>query len=447
MRPSQLHVLLFVLVLAAFKSTLGLCNLCLDGSTITKPDYFIGITKPLVINTCKDLSDALWPIDSEPVLCGYEQQLSAICGCPIAEDACSICEGSQNITKPQQPLDGLVDHPLAFLSANDIAVTCAFYESYMQVYNTEHSQCLFCQTDDLRRYCGCLTEEEEENNECTLCPGGEIVLDQSGVDMFINIGNDDMITCEQAKTLVAKTYKGTEVCNQIQRVSTRCGCPIPENACRLCRNRRSVTKASKNITTPSGERVSCKSFEAQLHNFESSSINCTSLNDTSLDESYAEQCGCLEAEAFVPCSLCVGGEAVPFPEKETAGLIDFGANSACGSTASAAILFHENSQGCKWVRLSSKLCGCKPRSENTCTLCGGGDIMSNPFQEVVFTFGATNDIYPEDFDEAFRFFSIERKSTCEFAESVFSSFYTQCCKECFRKGLPNRLGIGSTDSC
>jgi hypothetical protein len=30
---------------------------------------------------------------------------------------------------------------------------------------------------------------------------------------------------------------------------------------------------------------------------------------------------------------------------------------------------------------------------------------------------------------------------------VSSSFCYYCCKECFRKGLPNRLGIGSTDSC
>jgi hypothetical protein len=29
--------------------------------------------------------------------------------------------------------------------------------------------------------------------------------------------------------------------------------------------------------------------------------------------------------------------------------------------------------------------------------------------------------------------------------NIFDGY--ECCKECFRKGLPNRLGIGSTDSC
>ena len=62
--------------------------------------------------------------------------LSAVCGCPGAENACSICEGSQNITKPQQLLDGLVDLG-DDIPANGLALTygltltCAFTESVM----------------------------------------------------------------------------------------------------------------------------------------------------------------------------------------------------------------------------------------------------------------------------------------------------------------------------
>ena len=144
--------------------------------------------------------------------------------------------------------------------------------------------CLEQTFDDLRRYCVGPSEDGEESNECTLCPGGEIVPPQSGVDMFINIRNEDsIIACEEANTLVTETEKDTEICNQIQRVSTQCGCSVPENAYRLCKNRVYMTKTSTIITTPSGERVQCESFEAQLHNFESSSIECTSLG-----ESYAD---------------------------------------------------------------------------------------------------------------------------------------------------------------
>jgi hypothetical protein len=116
-----------------------------------------------------------------------------------------------------------------------------------------------------------------------------------------------------------------------------------------------VTKTGTVITTPNGERVQCESFEAQLHSFESSSIECTSLDD----ESYADQCGCSdESESFVPCSLCPGGEAVPFPEKMMNGLQGIGLafiEQTCGSLANTALESHENSQECRWIRLASKL--------------------------------------------------------------------------------------------
>jgi hypothetical protein len=84
---------------------LAVCNLCLDGSTATKPDYFIGFKDPFVLNTCKDLSDAMLFIGEDSVECQNGRLWGALCGCPVAANACSICEGSQNITRPQQVLD------------------------------------------------------------------------------------------------------------------------------------------------------------------------------------------------------------------------------------------------------------------------------------------------------------------------------------------------------
>jgi len=385
----------------------------LDGSTITKPDYFVGLTIPYVFNTCKELSNALLFVTDDFEGCRNARALSALCGCPVAENACSICKGSQNITKPQQLLEGLVDFPndyFDFLSYG-LEVTCAFAESEMQRYDTEQAECLEQPFDDLRRYCGCPSEDGEESNECTLCPGGQIVPDQSGVDMFINTGNEDRVSCEKAKSLAAKTENGTEVCNQIQRGSTVCGCPIPENACRLCKNGGEVTATGTFITTPDGERVQCESFEAQLHNFESNSIECTSLND-----SYADECACSEPEVFVPCSICVGGDEVAFPEKELKGFegFPFLLEPDCGKFSELTLLSPENSQECRRNRGMAQFCGCKPRAENTCTICKGGDAMSNPFQEVLFTFGAINDIYPKEFQ-----FDGLPYATCEIAASFF----------------------------
>ena len=277
MRPSHLIIFPLALLLATFKCALG-CSLCLDGSAITKPDYVIGLTDPIPLNTCKDISDALLFFPEDLDLCLSAKALGSICGCPVAENACSICEGSQNITRPQQLLDCLVDfenEPSTF----GLALTCALVESGMQVYDTGQAECLEQPFDDLRRYCGCPSEDENESNECTLCPGGEIVPDQPDVDTFITIGNDNLVTCEEAKTLVAETEKGTEVCNNIQSVSTLCGCPIPENACRLCKNGGYMTETVKTVKNPSGgeldpsgDHVSCRNFEAKLHYIKSSSI-------------------------------------------------------------------------------------------------------------------------------------------------------------------------------
>jgi hypothetical protein len=56
---------------------------------------------------------------------------------------------------------------------------------------------------------------------------------------------------------------------------------------------------------------------------------------------------------------------------------------------------HENSHYCRLARIFAQLCGCESQVESSCTICGGGDIMSNPFQEIAFNFGAINNIYPD----------------------------------------------------
>ena len=80
------------------------------------------------------------------------------------------------------------------------------------------------------------------------------------------------------------------------------------------------------------------------------------------------------------------------------------------------------------------------------TVTFNSNILSNPFQEVVFTFGAINAIYPEDFvpDELFSF--IKTKSTCEVAESVYSSFYTQDDSKCYWNQLMHGQACGCPDS-
>ena len=240
MRASQFYALPLVLLLVKFKTITG-CSLCLDGSTITNSDYVIGVTVQLGIAdwtilleedapvapsyTCKDVSDALLDYSEDSYECLGARALSAFCGCPVAKNACSICESSQHIISPQQLLDGLKNFDEEFLYVGDSSIrldsTCEISDSRLQVYNTGQAECLDPQIYDLCYNCGC------SSSECTFCPSGEIVLDQSEVNTFNKIGKEDRVSCEQTKTLAAETEKGTEVCNQI-KISTVCGCPVPE---------------------------------------------------------------------------------------------------------------------------------------------------------------------------------------------------------------------------
>ena len=72
--------------------------------------------------------------------------------------------------------------------------------------------------------------------------------------------------------------------------------------------------------------------------------------------------------------------------------------------------------------------------------------MSNPFQELVLTFGAINDIHPKDFDPNELLFSSNRKSSCEVAESVFSSLYTQDDSRCYWNQLLRGQVCGCPDN-
>ena len=156
-----------------------------------------------------------------------------------------------------------------------------------------------------------------------------------------------------------------------------------------------MTETGIHITTPSGENVRCDSFEAQLHNFEPDSMECTSL-----DESYADECGCSEPEAFVPCSLCVGGDEVPFPEQELwgrEGRWAYFLEPNCGVLSRQALLYPGKSKQYRGSRILAHLCGCKPCAKNQYTLCTGGDIMSNPYQVLQVKFGAVENSFPEEF--------------------------------------------------
>ena len=139
-----------------------------------------------------------------------------------------------------------------------------------------------------------------------------------------------------------------------------------------------------------------------------------------------DQCGCSESETFIPCSLCAGGEETALPEKKIIGIAGLGFNyleHTCGAVSRVALSITENSQLCRLARQSTQLCGCKSPVENACAICGGGDRMSNPFQDIVFNFDAISNIYPADLGDEVDVFK-NRKISCKVADSRMAVVYT-----------------------
>ena len=66
----------------------------MNGSTIAEPDYAVDSPDPILLKAGEDLRDALLFIVEDSDLCFDARAISALCGCPVAENSCFIWEGS-----------------------------------------------------------------------------------------------------------------------------------------------------------------------------------------------------------------------------------------------------------------------------------------------------------------------------------------------------------------
>ena len=433
-------VFIVTVVASLFRQASAVCELCFDGEAITKPDYALGLTEPVTIGTCQDLVSLLAFIPEDDDLCSAARAVSTLCGCPnLPPNACTIC--GSNMTRPLQNLDGLVN-----LGDNvdffGLSPTCALVESGINSFNENDQDCSNLPMDELQNYCGCLMNEDEgeDDNSCTVCPGGEILSRDDLQLLSITLNADrSEITCAQAQELVKGEERGSVLCNDIQRGATRCGCPVPENACQLCPD-----VLANNFVTSSifGIRIRCESFLHQLHSFDRDSEECQSL-----DDSHREACECTEPEEFVPCTLCPGGEAVPYPDKIIVGMEGLGFDQlepTCGVLDQASAGLSEKDPACPTARVIAKMCGCNV-PENACAICEPGKSLSNPLHEYEWAFGTITDSFPQ-LVETINL--NEREFTCELADSFLSAAYNNRDAFCYFNQLirGTACGCGGSNS-
>ena len=140
-----------------------------------------------------------------------------------------------------------------------------------------------------------------------------------------------------------------------------------EGACKLCPDGSSLLSPKNDLPffeEQLGYVPTCELLEAFLP--EDDALCSIS------QELLPDYCGCGGATVETGCSLCIGGEVVPSPEKElNISGIPF---TTCGQLESALILVIEDGlDTCSSFQSFSSYCDC-PVAENACEMCPHGEI-------------------------------------------------------------------------
>lgn len=423
-----------------FVKDVSACPLCVNGEEITNPVKRLGITNPLSLETCLDLSNAVGFLAEGSELCLQSRALGGLCGCPVPPTACTICAQGSNMTQPLQVLDGLVELDESGTSFG-LDTTCELVESAIGLYDETAQLCLDLPFDKLRSYCACSgtpSDEEimvvENTATCNICVGGELLWDVSESSF---IYQERLITCRDAVQLASSTVKGSDVCKLIQDAGTICGCPIPDDACELCRGG-FLGEASKEIVLVDGEVIACNVLEARLHLVDESSQECSST------DVYAAECGCTAGVEFQPCTLCPLGESVPYPERNVSGIDGLGFDYVehnCAAMEYAITFSDVTSVTCKTAQVIGKLCGCAVK-QNACSICGAGNTMTKPLALSSWALGNSVNFLPDlaatiDADQPF---------TCELVDSTLSYWYEMDHNICFYIHLTKGSSCGCEGS-
>lgn len=129
------------------------CTVCRDGSAVTLPEKKVQISALYPEMECSSLDSLipnLFPNENSEE-CGLIHQFSTLCGCPIPENACTLCPDGLPVGAP----DGVLDENYAALIPDpDLPPTCDLVQSYLHSLSKENDLCVFSQYDAATR-CGC----------------------------------------------------------------------------------------------------------------------------------------------------------------------------------------------------------------------------------------------------------------------------------------------------
>ena len=263
------------------------CNLCPDGSKVSKPnlvvpiifkDQFDGITP-----TCELFEAYLHNVEEANSTCTLAQQvLSDYCGCSSNQDSssgasCQLCPNGEKITSPNKTLD-IDSFPLQ---------NCQDLDNATKLFLEEGSEtCTLLQS--VGTFCGCPPAIE---NGCSLCHDRLTAANQSKLLPFLEKEFGFIPTCGLLEAVLTREPDGSESCARSQILGSYCGCAPIENHCYVCDPGDSITTPDKVI--PLFERftafpTTCEVFYSAQFQIEQGTQLC--------DDGYSQRwrCGCNE---------------------------------------------------------------------------------------------------------------------------------------------------------
>lgn len=195
------------------------CTVCSDGGIMSMPEKRISLPGFEFIETCETLDDFIpGVLIAGSTECNELQSLGSICGCPVADNPCTLCSDGSPITTPDRVIDFL---DLTSVGAISLAVTCDIYEaSIMGKFTSGTQQCDEAQL--VGSYCGC----PKLDNYCEFCPGETVSEEYKSVELN-SLGEIEGITttCEFVETILHQTPDDDPLqCLGLQSRAFLCGC-------------------------------------------------------------------------------------------------------------------------------------------------------------------------------------------------------------------------------
>eukprot|EP00980_Cylindrotheca_fusiformis_P020884 scaffold7902_cov129-Cylindrotheca_fusiformis.AAC.1 len=239
---------------------------------------------------------------------------------------------------------------------------------------------------------------------CTICLEGEIAKPGKALNILEPFS---LPTCGDLNDVVSFIDDSTEDCTGIQALGGLCGCPMRQNACRLCTKGLSLaaplteldpSSSSVLKSVPLGLAPTCEFIDSFLQVYSSDSDDCLSTQETYRTECICEVTsdggdnsptmspskGAVNDKENQPddssgCSVCPDGRPIGNPE----AIIPIEIPDSpvpietCEDLASAATFVPSISHDCtSGIQLLATFCGCDStfESPNGCQLCPDGRI-------------------------------------------------------------------------